>query len=653
MVAGCGTAEPVRPLLPKAAPARPDVDVLLAPLQPPLGAALVDRVQSAFQDQKSRNPQQVRWFPDGWSVPYPRFVWEEGFARNLDPVVALCDTRMDEALPADALPCQALVSAIEAAALRQAELAALPAPPDEAALVVLRTSLLASGMLNAADSQGKILPEVADRLLGAPKRATAPAELEAWSKARDRRDEALAQVELQAFQVLLAYGHLLRGQYAAEHYKRVTERNKWSDSFRKQQAKNSERTWVERKYPSDWPKSAEEAEPLEMARLFQRITTKPADEVITSLRPAGDQYGRLIQSHKRYRQIAEAGGFERVPDLEGVRPGKRHKGMIALRKRLAQEGFPSQPKDPHHPDLFDDSLQAALLQYQELHLVKAGKPNVGSQTQKLFAVPALEKQARIAASLATWRQALPRPDYYVEVNIPDYHLEIWRDGKRVDRHRIVVGSSKQERDDKGERIRPNATPTFHAEISFVVYQPFWNIPKRILEEEVLDDDARQLTPEEQISWLEGKGFEVVKPGSRFQYVRQLPGRENPLGQVKILFPNEHDVYLHDTPAKSLFNQPRRAYSHGCMRVHQPLRLARTLLELDGRYNEDAVQTWLREDEQKTVSLEKPVPIYIEYVTVRVDEHGRAWFLPDIYDRVGKREPPAMQTAKRQPPENQE
>ncbi|MCA9528016.1 MAG: L,D-transpeptidase family protein, partial [Myxococcales bacterium] len=93
-----------------------------------------------------------------------------------------------------------------------------------------------------------------------------------------------------------------------------------------------------------------------------------------------------------------------------------------------------------------------------------------------------------------------------------------------------------------------------------------------------------------------------------------------------------DVYLHDTPAKSLFRQPVRAYSHGCMRVQEPLRLARSILELDGQYDDAQVQRWLREDEQETIALRKPIDIYIEYVPLRVDEAGRVWFLPDVYDR---------------------
>jgi murein L,D-transpeptidase YcbB/YkuD len=113
-------------------------------------------------------------------------------------------------------------------------------------------------------------------------------------------------------------------------------------------------------------------------------------------------------------------------------------------------------------------------------------------------------------------------------------------------------------------------------------------------------------------------------------VRQLPGRRNPLGRVKILFPNPHEVYLHDTPARSLFRRPVRAYSHGCMRVHKPLRLAQVLLEQDGQFDAQRVRHWLRQDEPETVTLKQSVPIFVEYIPVRVDDSNRTWFMRDVY-----------------------
>ncbi|MCB9549554.1 MAG: L,D-transpeptidase family protein [Myxococcales bacterium] len=618
---GCAPGTPVRPLLPRTSPPPPDVDALLAPLQPPYAAPLEGRVQAALTALRARDAEAARWLPTDWSAPHPRFVWQDGMARNLEPVLALCDGLRDEAVAG--VPCAALVEGVERAAARQAALAAVPAPIDDESRAALRAALVATGLRKAMDPKEKLRPEVIDGLLPGPRRATSPAAVATWAARRDERDAALAEVELLAFRVVLAYGWQVRGQYAADHWRQISERRAWikaRDRSRKAEAPD----------PA-WPASAQEAGPLAMAGLFRQLNHRPAADVIAALRPQGDQYARLIQAHARYRQVAEAGGFVAVPTLDAVRPGKRHSGVPALRARLAQEGFDAPPADPRHPDVLDAPLQTALMLFQQVHLVRTPRPRLGPETRKLLAIPAELKRDRVASALEAWRAALPRPDVYVQVNIPDYHVELWKDGKRLDRIRVVVGSGKRKWED-GKATRPNATPTFHAEIQHVVYRPYWNIPQRILDEEVLDADAREMTPEEQISWLEAKGYEVVKPGSKWQYVRQLPGAENPLGQVKILFPNEHDVYLHDTPAKSLFRQPVRAYSHGCMRVQEPLRLARSILELDGQYDDAQVQRWLREDEQETITLRKPIDIYIEYVPLRVDEAGRVWFLPDVYDR---------------------
>ncbi len=125
---------------------------------------------------------------------------------------------------------------------------------------------------------------------------------------------------------------------------------------------------------------------------------------------------------------------------------------------------------------------------------------------------------------------------------------------------------------------------------------------------------------------------MQRPGTRWQYVRQVAGPSNPLGKVKILFPNPHDVYLHDTPARGHFARPVRAYSHGCVRVESPLQLAEAILTEDGQYDAGQVRRWLRDDEPRSVVLREPIPIFVEYVPVRVDDDGHAWFLRDVYER---------------------
>lgn len=630
----CGTRPAVKPMLPRHAEPPPDVDALLAPLQIPDTGGLVEAIGAARGDVAPKAPG-ARWLPSDWSTP--RFVWFGGYAKNLDPVRGVCAGLRDEALPADAqVPCADLDAAIARADTEIAALARLPQPLDDATRDTLRSKIVELGPSKAIDPGAKSLkPATIDRLLGAGHgRARSPAEIETWRVQLEVRDKALAGVELTAWRVLLAYGLAVRGRHAPQHFERVTTQNAWMDAILKRRAKRRGVPWEPRTYPPDWPESAATAVDTTMRGVARQIGTRPADEVIVALRPRGKQYTQLVAARARYRTIVEGGGFSHVPNMERARRKKAHRRVPALRARLAQEGYAPAPADPAKPNVFDNALAQALIDYQRAHLVRP-RAKVGPKTRRLFAISASEKLARIDAALEAWRRALPRPDYFVQVNIPDYHVEVWRGGKRLDRIRVVVGNAKRERKD-GKLVRPNATPVMHAEIRHVVYNPYWNIPQRILEEDVIAEDLREEDNEVQVAWLEDQGYEVLRPGSKWQHVRQLPGPKNPLGRVKILFPNAHDVYLHDTPAKSLFRNPVRAYSHGCMRVHRPLRLAKVLLEQDGQFDADNVRRWLRRDEPETVTLREKVPIFVEYIPVRVDDANRIWFLRDIYKQFDVR-----------------
>jgi murein L,D-transpeptidase YcbB/YkuD len=133
------------------------------------------------------------------------------------------------------------------------------------------------------------------------------------------------------------------------------------------------------------------------------------------------------------------------------------------------------------------------------------------------------------------------------------------------------------------------------------------------------------------AWYEANAYEVMYPGKKWEYVRMKQGDENALGKVKVIFPNMHDVYLHDTPHKALFSRDIRAFSHGCMRMHEPLSFAEYLLEQDGKLGDHNVDRILAEGTYQPIFLDKQIPVHIDYITVRVDENGRANFLADVYN----------------------
>ncbi|MCA9545434.1 MAG: L,D-transpeptidase family protein, partial [Myxococcales bacterium] len=300
----------------------------------------------------------------------------------------------------------------------------------------------------------------------------------------------------------------------------------------------------------------------------------------------------------------------------------------ALRARLAQEGFPSDPP-AGQADRFEQTLFMALGHFQRVHQI-AVAPRVGRDTRAALRMGAQRKLAAIHRALHDWRATAPRDPagLYVQINVADFHGEVWRAGARLHRFRVIVGDDTPAEDGRV----PNATPEIHSQIHQVVFNPDWRVPQRILEDEILPRAVEQQGYQGLDELLAARGFEVVHRGTAAEHVRQRPGRGNPLGQVKFRFPNPYAIYLHDTPRRGLFQRPRRALSHGCVRVERPLHLARLLLEHDNRYDPQAVREWLSGEEPHTVTLTRPVPIHIDDIGVRVDDAGRAHFLADLYGR---------------------
>lgn len=240
-------------------------------------------------------------------------------------------------------------------------------------------------------------------------------------------------------------------------------------------------------------------------------------------------------------------------------------------------------------------------------------------------ISAADRLAQIELTMQRWRESRIGDDsYYIFVNIPDFHTEVWRDGVRQTRFRIVVGNTQRVCDQRtGQWRMPNATPIQSARMSYVVLNPYWNIPSRILEEELLP----ALVNRE--DYFERQGIELVDVNGTTR-VRQRPGPQNPLGRVKFMFPNVHDTYLHDTSRPQYFQYPIRAFSHGCMRVQNPLDFLQLLLENDGQWDPQRVQRIFDSSQETSITLRNAVPVHIEYYVVRVDDEGRANFAADIY-----------------------
>lgn len=218
-------------------------------------------------------------------------------------------------------------------------------------------------------------------------------------------------------------------------------------------------------------------------------------------------------------------------------------------------------------------------------------------------------EAEIIANMERWRW-MPRDlgDAHVEINIPSFELTVLRNGLAAHRARVIVGK------------QATPTPIFSNELRYVIVNPYWNVPPSILNKEMLPRYGGDL------SALTRSGFQAVYRKGRLT-VRQRPGERNALGRIKFMFPNEFSVYLHDTPSRGLFGQVRRAFSHGCVRVDEPFRLAETVL---GPSWPQARVKKLIGGSERYINLAAPLPIHIEYFTAYVDEKGRLQLRDDIY-----------------------
>ncbi len=355
-------------------------------------------------------------------------------------------------------------------------------------------------------------------------------------------------------------------------------------------------------------------------------------QVLATLPPPFEPYRRLTRAFVRYHKIVAAGGWPTLPDAaEGLKRGANSDLVPTIKRRLRIEGYYGDDDSGH----FGNKLRHALIIYQSTHqLWENGW--MTPQTLRSLNVTATERWDQIRLTLQRWRESSIGPDTeYVHVNLPDFHASVWQDGKRQLYFKVIVGQTTREKNDDGKLAYVHATPRFSDTLQYIVFNPYWNVPKRIREDE--------LEPKfkEDPGYFDKMGYEYHTDANGYEELRQKPGPKNALGRVKFLFPNSHNVYMHDTPSKYIFKYPFRAYSHGCIRMQDPMALANYLLDLDGRWKDnprtkddnerqDKLDEWYAKDGETWVRLRHPLPVHIEYFVVRVDDDGHANFLADLY-----------------------
>lgn len=367
--------------------------------------------------------------------------------------------------------------------------------------------------------------------------------------------------------------------------------------------------------------------PVPVDSVLAELLARPAPEsFVPVLKPTHPDYERLENALTRYREIADQGGWVRIAEGDLLKPGERDERVPGLRRRLAATG--DLPEDDTSEDsLYDAKTQTALARFQRRHGLAADSV-LGPTTLEALNVPAEDRVRQIELALEHWRW-LPRRlgERYVIVNIPAFQVQAYDHGKPVLSMKTVVGAEM-------DSMR---TPVFSDLMDYVVFRPYWNVPKTIVVREILPkarDDR---------SYLQDHGYEVIdedghvvdkddvdldKLESGTFGVRQVPGESNSLGLVKFVLPNRHNIYLHDTPADYLFEKEERDFSHGCIRLQDPVRFAEFVLGPQG-WSRDEIESAMQ-GERKVVELETPLPVYIVYLSVFVTESGTISFRDDIY-----------------------
>lgn len=357
-------------------------------------------------------------------------------------------------------------------------------------------------------------------------------------------------------------------------------------------------------------------------QLLDALGRAPLASLLSEQPPPHVGYARLASALARYRDIDSRGGWPLVPEGPVLdERGQTGERVSVLRRRLDLEDYGPFSESEH--ERFDEELARGVKTFQHRHgLAQDGR--VGRETLAALNVSAEQRTEQIKLNMERWRW-MPRelPARRIEVNVAAAQFELYDEGRLALSLKTIVGSPR------------HPTPMLQSEVRAVIVNPVWNVPNSIIRNEILPrlrrdpdylraQDMRILDrPEDpyglQVNWQRGLG--LTRPR-----LQQQPGPLNALGQLKFDMPNRFDVYLHDTPAKALFDRPVRALSHGCIRLQFPNRLAAYLLnDPDEQFSQIIGET-----EPTRIELGAGIPIYLEYWTAFVTDDDNIHFRKDIY-----------------------
>ena len=386
------------------------------------------------------------------------------------------------------------------------------------------------------------------------------------------------------------------------------------------------------------PRQVEEKHNLEQAAsrtslndaCLAAIRDNTVRQTLDRFSPPHPAYVNLKQALGNYRKIAGEGGWRPVPAGPSLKPGMRDDRVQAMRKRLAVTG--DLKKKSNDPTLYDDGLVAAVKAFQARHHLEPDGV-VGKTSIQAMNAPVGDRINQIRVNLERTRWVIhDMPSSNIIIDIAGFKLYYYHNSELVWRTKVMVGQPY------------NQTPVFRSAITYMVLNPTWTLPPDIVKNETIPKilTERDHLGKQNIRVLTSEGVEVNPAsvpwrqylGKRLPYtLRQDSGVDNSLGLIKLIFPNPYHVYLHDTPSKSLFDRYQRAFSHGCIRVQNPLQLGKMLIANDpgNTTTEARFDQILSTGKTTTVFLKQPLPIFLMYLTANVQE-GAVLFKPDLYNR---------------------
>ncbi|MCU0904029.1 MAG: L,D-transpeptidase family protein [Tabrizicola sp.] len=362
---------------------------------------------------------------------------------------------------------------------------------------------------------------------------------------------------------------------------------------------------------------------IEPKVLLSRIANGDPEAVLAWLEPKSTTYLQLMKAKLGLEAKIAAGGWGAPVPAGSLAAGDVGPSVVALRDRLMRMGYLS----PTSVASYDRALQAAVTAFQLDHgLTADGVADADTMAEINIAPTERLKSIIVAMERERWMH-IDRATKHVWVNLPEFRARIIDGGKTIFETRVVIGKN----------VPDQRSPEFSDEMEHMVINPSWGVPRSIIVKEYLPLLRQNPNAVGHLQIIDGRGRVVprsaVNFGGSFPYgMRQPPSDANALGKVKFMFPNSHNIYLHDTPSKSLFDHEVRAYSHGCIRVADPFALAHELLSWQTDNAEAEFEAALDTGDETTVKLKQHLPVHLVYFTAYPDARGRIEYRRDIYGR---------------------